>query len=275
MLRPDELVAWKGFLQSAPDFAGEAILKWEGCDADPPDIVCTTSSGRRLGVELTKWIEHDQISSGKAREALEKSYLDVVASERESRPAKIGFVFLYPKAKRLRPGDRDRFREEFYGLIRHERIRDEREWQEPEGAPIDLTPAPCLSRYLEQIWLFPRERLEGPVSKWVLFEDVGGVYSPDWMVWAAADRIAAKIDNYEKRDVRGIHCLEELYLLCHYDDDTRLYNTPLGAAGFDYIGLARTIAGFVPIEQGVFQKIFLSNSHRSPRVIEIFPVFRA
>ncbi len=40
------------FLRANPEFAGEVIAKWEQPNDDPPDVLCTASSGRRIGVEL-------------------------------------------------------------------------------------------------------------------------------------------------------------------------------------------------------------------------------
>ena len=79
MLRDDEREAWRGFLAAAPEFAGDTI--GSAVDGpDPPDVLCVTRSGKKIGVELTKWVEHGQITSGKARESFEDSYLDIIAS---------------------------------------------------------------------------------------------------------------------------------------------------------------------------------------------------
>src|SRR2546429_7030586 len=84
MLRDDEREAWRGFLAAAPEFVGDAI--GSAVDGpDPPDILCVTRSGKKIGVELTKWVEHGQVASGKARESFEDSYLDIIASANQDR----------------------------------------------------------------------------------------------------------------------------------------------------------------------------------------------
>jgi hypothetical protein len=74
-----------------------------------------------------------------------------------------------------------------------------------------------------------------PDCKWILFEEPGGAYTYEWMVNAALNRIRAKIDKYGKLayDLRVRHGLNELYLLCHYDDRALRYTrqfTPLDSA---------------------------------------------
>ena len=95
-LRLEEEQAWSGFLSAAPLFAGEKIACWHQ-GPEPPDVLCTTVSGRVVGIELTVWVDQEQIQSGKIRERFETAYLSNVASERESRPANIGWIWLYDK----------------------------------------------------------------------------------------------------------------------------------------------------------------------------------
>jgi hypothetical protein len=91
MIRLDERTTWNGFLSAEPSFAGEDIAT-SSDGPDPPDFICTTASGRTVGVELTKWIENAQITASKKRESFENSYLKIVASENEPRPDRIGQV---------------------------------------------------------------------------------------------------------------------------------------------------------------------------------------
>jgi len=43
--------------------------------------MCTAAAGKTIGVELTKWVEHDQIEGGRGRELLENSYLKILAAK--------------------------------------------------------------------------------------------------------------------------------------------------------------------------------------------------
>jgi hypothetical protein len=86
MLRPDQRTVWAGFLAAAPCFAGEDFANHRE-EPDPTDVLCTTTSGNAIGVELTKWVEHDQVTDGRGRERWEKSYLGIIGSENEPRGA--------------------------------------------------------------------------------------------------------------------------------------------------------------------------------------------
>ena len=69
-LRLEEKQAWSGFLSAAPLFAGEEVACWHQ-GPEPPDVLCTTVSGRVVGIELTAWVDQKQIHSGKKREEFE------------------------------------------------------------------------------------------------------------------------------------------------------------------------------------------------------------
>ena len=163
MLRDDEREAWRGFLAAAPEFAGDTI--GSAVDGpDPPDVLCVTRSGKKIGVELTKWVEHGQVASGKARESFEGSYLDIIASANHARPDRtdrIGWVWLHPKPRRVKPEDVPQFREELYEFLARENGLSDPEWEHPQGAPVqDFIGFPVVASYLERLWLFPRRRLE-------------------------------------------------------------------------------------------------------------------
>jgi hypothetical protein len=274
-LRLEEEQAWSGFLSAAPLFAGEEIACWHQ-GPEPPDVLCTTVSGRVVGIELTVWVDQEQIQSGKIRERFETAYLSNVASERESRPANIGWIWLYDKHHSIKPVDKAAFRQELYSCIAEQSAIAEPDWEDPQGAPVtnfDLYPK--LKKYLDSIGIFPRDRMPrlAPDCKWILFEEPGGAYTHEWMVNAALDRIRAKIDKYGKLayDLRVRHGLNELYLLCHYDDRALRYNTPIHTVGFSYSDLAAKIAERLEKDHGVFDKIFLFHPWESPSVMGVWP----
>lgn len=70
------------------------------------------------------------------------------------------------------------------------------------------------------------------------------------MVQAALDRIYAKVADYENRNLRGLHALDELRLLCYYCDEALLYNTPTRAPGFDFAELAARVREAVANDPG-------------------------
>jgi len=275
MLRRDETNAWNGFLSAEPKFAGEEIASWAS-GPDPPDVLCTTVSSRTVGVELTKWVERDQLESGKTRERIENNYLRIAASERERRPDNIGRVWLYDRHRRVKPKHEAQFRQQLYACIAEQTALADPEWDTPQGAPVrDFTRYPVLGKFLDSIWIHPRSRQQylEPGGKWILFEDnAGGAYPHESMVKAALDRICAKIDDYEELDLHAQHNLDELYLLCHYDNEALLYNTPVHTVGFGYENLVAKVVEVLAQEHGVFDKIFLFHPWESREVVQVYPV---
>jgi hypothetical protein len=233
-------------------------------------------SGKTVGIELTAWVDQEQIQSGKIREKFETAYLSDIASGRESRPANIGWIWLYDKHLSIKQVDKAAFRRELYACIGEQSAIAEPDWEDPQGAPVtnfDLYPK--LKKYLDSVWIVPRDRMPrlAPDDRWILFEEPGGAYTHEWMVNAALNRIRAKIDKYGKLayDLRARHGLNELYLLCHYDDRALLYNTPIHTTGFSYTDLAPKIAERLKQDHGIFDKIYLFHSWESPSVIQVYP----
>src|SRR2546429_684371 len=274
MLSDDEREAWRGFLAAAPEFAGDAI--GSAVDGpDPPDILCVTRSGKKIGVELTKWVERGPIASGKARESFEDSYLDIIASANHGRPDRIGWVWLHLKSRRVKPEDVPQFREELYEFLARENGLSDPEWEHPQGAPVqDFIGFPVLASYLESLWLFPRRRWEFlPVGEnWIRFEGVGGgAYTSSWMVQAAVDRILAKMEDYEDRNLHALRALDEVHLVCHYCDEALLYNTPARAPGFEFAAVASKVANVLGNDHGVFNRVSLFNPYEVRKVLQVYP----
>src|SRR5260370_32638930 len=274
MLRPDEQQAWNGFLSAEPKFAGEEIASWVS-GPDPPDVLCTTVSGRTVGVELTKWVERDQLESGKGRERIENTYLRIVASEQEQRPDRIGWILLYDKHRRVKPKDEAQLRQELYACIAEQTALSEPDWDDPQGAPVrDFAPRySTLAKYLDSIWILPRDRLKylEPGGTWIMFEGLGGAYTRESTIQAVLDRIYAKIDDYEDRNLQAQHALDQLHLLCHYADEALLYNSPTHTVGFGYTDLAAKVAEVLGEDHGVFDKIFLFHPWETQKVMQVDP----
>lgn len=289
MLRPDENTAWTAFSAAAPLFAGEGIANHrEG--PDPPDVLCTSASGRTIGVELTKWVEHAQVTNGRGRELLEDSYLKIIGSENEPRPDHIGRVFLHDKSFRMKQEDAPHFRTQLFEFLVLENAKPApalnpqfsipagywntvRSWNTAQGAPVsDFGAYPLLEKYLRDVWIYPRHsRQKLPVGMpWVLFETPGGAYTPDWMVQAAIDRILAKIKKYEHENIPAKHSLSEFHLLCFYCDEALLHNTPMHAVEFGFSQLAAQVKQALTSSPKVFNRIFLFHPYEDTQVVQVY-----
>jgi hypothetical protein len=289
MLRPDESTAWARFLAAAPRFGGEDIASHsEG--PDPPDVLCTSASGKTIGVELTKWVEHDQVTDGRGRELLENSYLKIIGSEGEPRPEHIGRVFLHDRSLRIKQEDAPHFKTQLLEFLAREDAKPApalnpqfsipagywntvRSWNTAQGAPVDDFGAyPMLEKYLKNVWIYPRHsRQKLPTGMpWILFETPGGAYTAQWMVQAAIDRILAKIGKYEHDGLRAKHSLAEFDLLCYYCDEALLHNTPTHTVQFGFPQLAAQVKQALTTAPRVFDRIFLFHPYEAIQVVQVY-----
>jgi hypothetical protein len=249
-----------------------------------------TASGRRIGVELTKWVEHQQVTAGRGRKLLENSYLAVIASEREPRPEHIGIVHLHDKSLKLKQADTAQFRAELFDYLTCQNEKPApmlnpplpipqgywntvRGWDNPQGAPVrDFGEYRMLEKYLADVWIFPRNRhlLIPPSMPWVIFESTGGRYTSDWMVHAAIDRIQAKVTKYAAENLRGSHSLSEFDLVCFYCDEALLHNTPIESVDFGFPELAARVSHALANAPAVFDRIFLFDRYEAIPAVQVY-----
>jgi hypothetical protein len=260
MLRPEERLIFQIFYQACPDFADRPVNWTDG--ADPPDVLCTDVTGRRIGVELGEWLNEAQIRANKRMERWQDSYLKGVRSQDEPPPKNFGIVWLGPKSGvDLSASDSAEFRAELLSLLH--RVDNEWpnccEWQSPQGAFIrDLAGYPCLARYLTHLQIHPKWGSGIPTHyRWVCFPARGGAYSPRDAVDALLDLLRDKAAKYS-----GLHAKEgltELYLIAYYNK-ALFYNSPYLAPGFGLPEVATIAGAEIAKTPGAFQKIFLFNA---------------
>lgn len=70
MVSKQEQEIFQAVVASEPNFAGEAVKCSVG--SDPPDFLCQTNPGRKIGVELGEWLHEAQTERARALEILEK-----------------------------------------------------------------------------------------------------------------------------------------------------------------------------------------------------------
>ncbi|MGB8886506.1 MAG: hypothetical protein WCC87_07260 [Candidatus Korobacteraceae bacterium] len=289
MLRADESAAWAGFLAADSHFAGEDIVN-SSDGPDPPDVVCVSASGRNIGVELTKWVEHDQVTKARGRESLENSYLRICESEKQIRPEHIGIAFLHDKSLKMKPADAAHFRAQLFDFLARENAKPEpsldplrpipdgywntlRSWENPQGARVsDFSGFPILEKYLKNVWILPRDRHRHipPDMPWVVFESPGGPYTPDWMVQAAVDRILSKVAKYQSENLRAKHSLAECDLICFYCDEALLHNTPIEAVNFGFQEVAAKVKQALATTPVVFDRIFLFHPYEEIKAAQVY-----
>jgi|WetSurMetagenome_2_1015567.scaffolds.fasta_scaffold127523_2 hypothetical protein len=264
-----EKIIFAFFQKCKPDFAGTPVTYVPG--NDPPDFVCTDANGRRIGIELGEWLNEQQMKSGKEREALEKSYMGVIQSEKTSHPQNIGTVWIGPKEMTiLKKGDQDSFCRELYDNAQ----RVDREWHAnkevngPQGYhQIDFSGYPTLQKYLSILVFMPASMLAQPSGfPWICFRPHGGAYSSESAILALSELLEKKIPKYV--GLRQKENLRELYLIAYFDQGL-VYNTPYDTIGIGFSTIANICRKWLAANWGQFDKIFLFDSTGDGKVEQV------
>jgi hypothetical protein len=275
MLSSEEQTIFDSFYKILPDFAGRPVC-WS-LGNNPPDNLCIDSIGKRVGVELTAWLNEEQIKASKDREKLQDSYLKAIRSEQVAPPTNIGFILLKPKqGLSLKKADEQCFHEELYSFI--EEI--DSNWHElkyrgnPQGYSINkFSKYPCLEQYLDSLRLFPRSRLRiNPKLgiPWIRFPVPGGSYTPQTAINALLFQINKKTKKYE--NLYQEQKLDKLFLVVYYSYKAIIHNSPFDGPGFGFRQVVDLVAQEVQNNHGVFSKIFLFNAVKSEEeVMLIWP----
>jgi hypothetical protein len=273
---------FEAFLRAAPDFAGEALQDWKHPATDPPDILCTTISGRIIGVELGEWLSEDQMREAKGLESIQTSILEAIGEQPDNASQNIYYVWLHPRARaRVKPADALAFRQEIFKVVSDVDLRwdQEEEWQSSQGCFVqDFAAYPTLAKYLQSLTFFPRrqcrpdgaiERTWPPGVPWLTFRAPGGAYSEVAMVEALCALLAKKSEKYEAKPPQAQ--MDDFYLLIHYNQ-ALLYNTPVETLRFKFADAARAGTAFIADDPGIFNKIFLLLAiEPGERVFQLYP----
>jgi hypothetical protein len=138
-------------------FADVAVQKWSQPANDPPDIECYLFDGSKVGLELTSWLDKDQISRAKQAEKIEEPFRRFLRFE-PNNTENFYFVVISTK-KRLQKVDESKFRLDLLALISEldKRWNKEPDWQSPQGFSwSDFKGYPILEKYVEGLDIQPR-----------------------------------------------------------------------------------------------------------------------
>lgn len=253
--RAEEREVFTAFLAAMPLFAGSPVADWRQPAKDPPDVEVDLADGRKVGVELTSWLDESQIGREKRAESLEFSFRDAIEPEPPNETEHIFLVWLAPK-RRMVGSHRAAFRSELLDLIDIiDKNWENIPWSDsPQGFNwTDFANYQTLAKYLDSIDVHPRRpgMLKGGLQ-WLTFPLRGGPYSPDWMVNALCECIAAKTAKYAAKPT----CMAEFHLLLHYDK-AFVYNTPVMGIDFGYAEAVKSATLRVGNAAGVFDKILV------------------
>jgi hypothetical protein len=225
-----------------PAFLNGAVV--QAADADPPDFLATCSDGGKIGLELTSWLNSDQVREGRGRECMRGDLLKAIDEQNHSRPKNFGFAVIMPQwGAKIKKDDYQGLCTEFHSAVqeidarwkalrrKHWRPLRAEERFDYETYLTDLEGYSTLRRYVSSIWF--AEAIETNATRieesWVSVEQDGALYNRMWSIQALKTAIEAKFDLYEKPNTKAhleAQNLDKFYLLVHTDPDRSSYNTP-------------------------------------------------
>lgn len=249
---------FKAFLASVPGFAGEPIDSWQLAGQDPPDIVCLTGSGRRIGVELGEWLHRGEMSAAKLRETIDKQLLDAIGPQPLNTSQHFDMVTLYPK-DRVRLGGKDQgpFRAALLSLISDvdKRWPTERRWHYARGCRIaDLSRWPALDKHLESVHFHPGQSHRSAGIDWIVPATPFLLFDDTTMMKPLATLLARKIEKYQRRPMPP--SCDEFVLLVFFNQGVA-YNTPIQTPRRPIHRVVRDILSCLPQGRQPFGKGYL------------------
>lgn len=149
-MKSEEEAFFKMFVTTHPEFLG---LKTWVPGPEPPDVIIMDNQSRRLGIELTEWLDDQQATPSISDSENQYQCLAVLDTENSPPPqhfqqAQIWFC----GGKRLSQRDRTSFRREFYALV----SEIDSTWQQQMAGTAqkiwnDFSNYPILRKYIRFI----------------------------------------------------------------------------------------------------------------------------
>jgi hypothetical protein len=255
----EEREVFDEFVKLAPLFAGVAVMSRDSSKQEPADIECDLVDGSKVGVQLTTWIDGEQMNDAKRIEGIEKSLLRALGPLPRNETEHFATVWLYAKW-RVKAADAQAFRAQFLQFIAELDKRWDREpdLQSPQGFQVtDFGASPILAKYLDALEVHPqRSSVPSTMTRrstgWITIEPTGGPFSADEMVDALCDRVQEKISKYAATPTG----MSRFYLLVHYDK-AWTYNSPVKGIDFGYNEAVKAVSERIGRAVGVFDGIFV------------------
>jgi hypothetical protein len=267
-MKPEEKLFWETFITVRPEFL--AMKSWIP-GPEPPDVIITDASDRKLGIELTEWLDKHQTTPSISTTENEMKWLNALDSENSPPPQHFQSAHLWFRSgTRFSQREKASFRKEFYELISHVDGRWEREMAgTPQKIWNDFSKYPMLGKHLHLIRF--EDRMPFKPQRWALGTPKGGAYDPRWATVALLDRIEEKKSKPNYSNLKTQYGLAELVLLLHYGIRGLLHNAPFEGAGWKIEDAISEVRGSLAINSGPFDRVFLYLAYNEGRLFTLYP----
>ena len=248
----EEEALFEAFMKVCPRFADEEV-EWSLAECDPPDVICITTSGRRVGVEICQWAHEGEMKAGRLREEKERKLLDAIGVPQPMNTSKnFRLAVFFPRAKvNITPSEYPVFRQSLLRLIAHVDAAWPTEDRGRNYRFAELNRFPPLDKHLEQVRFVPGKALTSDVD-WIVPVVPADSFDDRTMADPLLERLSKK-----KQQCRALKAnCDELYLLIAYDQALP-YCSPIETPRRRVIETAREAAAALAADRGPFSRAFL------------------
>jgi hypothetical protein len=266
-MKLEEKLLFETFIAAHPGFLD--IKTWVP-GPDPPDVIATDSQARKIGIELTEWLDKQQTTPSIADQENQMRWLAALNTENQAPPQNFQYVQI-----RFRSGTRYSqrkelsFCEEFYRLIAHVDGNWEREmagtqkiWNDFGGYPT-LRAHVCLVRFEDRAALKPQ--------RWAIGTPKGSAYDPRRTTDALLERIGEKKNKPKYTKLKVEHGLAALVLLVHYGIRGILHNWPFEGVNWKLEDSLREARSNLAENSGPFDRVFLYLAFNEGQLSTLYP----
>ncbi len=202
------------FLKLAPEFAGESVREWHSASVDPPDIECTTDTGRKVGVELKELVIQEGIEAHKPRQIFIESLRKALADLPPNPTQNIAWLTFFPnkKVSRIKPVDVASFRQQSLNFAVDLDARWDDKWNQPRPHRIATNDEefkksyPILAKYVGEILArgrfdrFGVEKHEPSDHYWIVCPMMPDTYDPEWLGDRLVELLGCTVAKYKGFD---------------------------------------------------------------------------
>jgi hypothetical protein len=267
-MKPEEKLLFGTFIDKHPDFLD--IKTWI-LGPEPPDVIATDSRARKIGIELTEWLDKQQTTPSIADQENQMKWLSALDSENHAPPQNFHYVQIRFRS-RIRFSQREAlsFCNEFYRLIDHVDDNWEREMaRTPQKIWNDFGSYPTLGVHIHLVRFDDRASVKP--SRWVLGTPKGGAYDPRWATKVLLERIEDKRSKATYAKLKVEHGLAELDLLLHYGIRGILHNWPFEGVNWKLEDALREARRNLVDNSGPFDRAFLYLEFNEGQLFTLYP----
>jgi hypothetical protein len=267
-MKPEEKLLFETFIATHPEFLD--IKTWTA-GPEPPDITAIDSDARRIGIELTEWLDKQQTTPSIATEENQMRWLSALDSENHAPPRNFKYAQIwFRNGTRFSQREELSFSQEFYRLVAHVDENWEREMVGTHKIWNDFSDYPTLGTQVYHVRF--EDRAPYTPSRWVLGTPRGGAYDPRQATAALLQRIEEKRSKRNYARLKSEQGLAEFVLLLHYGIRGIQHNWPFEGVDWKLEDSVREARTYLVNSPGPFDRVFLYLAFNEGKLFALYPV---